>query len=145
LRPFHLTKSPMAETKTKPTASSVEAFIDKVPNEEVRDDCYTLIKLMQKITGSPPVMWGPSIIGFGKYHYKYESGHEGEICLTGFSPRKPNITIYAAVQAPLMKKLGKHKATKACIYIKKLADVDLKVLEKLVTDSVRGLQKKYPG
>jgi hypothetical protein len=135
----------MAETKTKPTTVSVDAFIDKVADEGVRDDCRALIKLMQKVTGSPPVMWGPTIIGFGKYHYKYGSGHEGDSALTGFSPRKPNFVVYATAQEPLMKKLGKHKATKGCIYFKRIADIDLKVLEKLVADSVRDTQKKYPG
>jgi hypothetical protein len=104
---------------------------------------------MKKVTGSAPVMWGPTIIGFGKYHYKYESGHEGYACLTGFSPRKPNITLYVMPGAvdsnPLLEKLGKHKAGKGCLYIKKLADVDLKVLEKLVKQSVDFLKKKYPS
>jgi hypothetical protein len=139
----------MAEQKTKPTEQSVEAFLDKVPDEKVRDDCFSLIKLMKKATGSAPKMWGPSIIGFGKYHYKYESGHEGDACLTGFSPRKQNITLYvmpgSAQHAGLLKDLGKHKAGKGCLYIKKLEDVNTGVLENLVKQSVDSLKKKYPG
>src|SRR5687768_4959518 len=111
----------MAEQKTKPTEQSVESFLDKVPDEKVRDDCFALVKLMKKVTGSAPKMWGPTIVGFGKYHYKYESGHEGDACLTGFSPRKQNITLYvmpgATQHADLLKKLGKHKAGKGCLYI----------------------------
>jgi len=138
----------MAEQKTKPTEQSVEGFLDKVSSEKVRDDCFTLIQLMKKITGAPPKMWGPSIIGFGKYHYRYDSGHEGYSCLTGFSPRKANISLYVIPgfsQSPdLLKKLGKHKAAKGCVYIKKLEDVDLSVLEKLIRSSVDFLKKKYP-
>lgn len=138
----------MAEQKTKPTSQSVEDFINKIDNEQVRDDCSALIKLMKKVTGSKPVLWGPSIIGFGKYHYKYESGHEGDSCLIGFSPRKQNISIYImsgfAQCTDLLKKLGKHKAAKACLYIKKLEDVDMSVLQQLIEYSVKYLQKKYP-
>ena len=138
----------MAERKTKPMDQSVENFINKVDNEQVRDDCYTLVKLMKKITGSPPKMWGPSIVGFGKYHYKYDSGHEGESCLTGFSPRKPSITLYVmpglSDQTDLLPKLGKHKASKGCLYIKKLENVDMGVLKILIEQSVKHLRKKYP-
>jgi hypothetical protein len=138
----------MAEQKTKPTEQSVESFLSKVTDEKVRDDCSALIKLMKKVTGSAPKMWGPSIVGFGKYHYKYDSGHEGYACLTGFSPRKPNITLYVMPGSPghegLLKKLGKHKAGKGCLYIKKLDDVNVSVLESLVEQSVESLKKKYP-
>lgn len=137
----------MAEQKTKPTKQSVQQFIDAVADEQMRDDCAVLIKMMKKITGEGPVLWGPSIVGFGSYHYKYASGHEGDACLAAFSPRKPNLVIYAMPlegTQPLLEKLGKHKATKGCIYIKKLADVDLAVLEKIVTQSVKETQKKYP-
>src|ERR1700704_4017459 len=99
----------MAEIKTKQTEVSVEDFLSKVADEQVRKDCKVIIKLMRKATGSPPKMWGPSIVGFGKYHYKYDSGHEGDTCLTGFSPRKPAITLYVMAgmpgQAELLKKL----------------------------------------
>jgi hypothetical protein len=114
----------------------------------VRDDCRELIKLMKKVTGSPPKMWGPSIIGFGQYHYKYESGHEGDMCITGFSPRKGNLTLYVMGSFPgqdaLLKKLGKFKASKACLYIKKLEDIDMTVLEKIVKGTVDYTKKKYP-
>jgi hypothetical protein len=137
----------MAKLKTKATTVSVDTYISKIADESVRDDCHTLVRMMQKITNEPPVMWGPSIVGFGKYHYKYASGHEGDMCLTGFSPRKTNLTVYAYASAhpELLKKLGKHKATKACIYIKTLEDIDLKVLEKIVSENVKQVRKTYPG
>lgn len=138
----------MAELKTKPTAKSIDGFLDAVPAERMRDDSYALIKLMQKITGSPPVLWGPTIVGFGKYHYKYASGHEGDACLAAFSPRKGNLVVYIMAAMDnfdeLLKKLGKHKATKGCLYIKKLEDIDMGVLEKLIVGSVRHVQKLYP-
>ena len=120
----------MAEQKTKPTDQSVDAFLDNITSEQTRDDCRAISKIMRKITGASPKMWGPSIVGFGKYHYKYESGHEGDSCLAAFSPRKAAITIYFMLpdseREPLLKKLGKHKSSKACIYVKKLADIDVK-------------------
>ena len=138
----------MAEQKTKPTEQSVESFLQNVTDAKVRDDCSALIKLMKKVTKSTPKMWGPSIIGFGKYHYKYESGHEGNSCLTGFSPRKQNITLYIMPgvdhHPDLLKELGKYKAGKGCLYIKKLDDVNLSVLENLIAESVDFLKKKYP-
>lgn len=137
----------MAEQKTKPTGQSVENFLDAIADESVRDDCAALVKLMKKVTGAKPEMWGTSIVGFGQYHYKYESGHEGYSCLTGFSPRKQNISIYVmpgfAEQTDLQDKLGKHKAGKGCLYIKRLADVDVRVLEKMIDYSVKYLQEKY--
>ena len=137
----------MAEAKTKPTAQSVEAFIDNVPSETMRDDSRTLIRLMKKITGEQPKMWGPSIIGFGQYHYKYASGHEGDICLTGFSPRKQALTLYTLAgsegQSDLLKKLGKYKTGKGCLYIKKLADVDLSVLETLIRKTIDHVRKMH--
>ena len=139
----------MAETKTKPTEIPVGDFIGKVDSEQVRDDCRTLIKMMKKITGSAPKMWGPSIVGFGKYHYKYATGHEGDAPLAGFSPRKGNLTIYMATEFPnresLLKKLGKAKTSKACIYVKKLEDIDMDVLEKIVKASMDVTKKAYPG
>ncbi|MBC7827197.1 MAG: DUF1801 domain-containing protein [Chitinophagaceae bacterium] len=139
----------MAEQKTKPTEQSVESFLDKITDETVRDDCSVLIRLMKKITGTPPKMWGPSIVGFGKYHYKYDSGHEGDSCITGFSPRKQNITLYLmgglADHTDLLKKLGKHKTGKGCLYLKKLDDVDMDILEKLIKQSVEFMKKKYPS
>ena len=138
----------MAEQKTKPTEQSVEGFLSKVSDEKVRDDCYALVKLMSKATGSPPKMWGPTIVGFGNYHYRYDSGHEGDACLTGFSPRKQNITVYVMPgfnqYADLLEKLGKHKAGKGCLYIKKLEDINSTVLESLIKQSVDFLKTKYP-
>lgn len=137
----------MAEQKTKPTEQTVTSFLENVPDEKVRKDCFDLVKLMEKATGFPPVMWGPSIVGFGQYHYKYESGHEGYSCLAGFSPRKQNISLYIMgfdTRPALLDKLGKHKAAKGCLYIKRLSDIDQQVLEQLVKESVGYLQQKYP-
>jgi hypothetical protein len=138
----------MADVKTKPTAINAASFLDKIADEKVRKDCDVLIQMMEKATGEKPLMWGPSIIGFGKYHYKYDSGYEGDICLTGFSPRKGNLSLYVLAgfegQSALLSKLGKHKAGKGCLYIKKLEDVNLDVLESLVKQSVDFLSKKYP-
>jgi hypothetical protein len=138
----------MAEAKTKQTEQSAEDFLNKIVDEEVRKDCFAIVKLMKKITGEPAKMWGPSIVGFGKYHYKYDSGREGEICLVGFSPRKQNITLYvkaaAEGQEELLKKIGKHKATGGCLYIKKLKDIDVSILEKMIKQTVDYLKKKYP-
>ncbi|MGZ3871841.1 MAG: DUF1801 domain-containing protein [Mucilaginibacter sp.] len=139
----------MAELKTKPTATSVAAFLDKAADPKVRADCDVIISLMEKITGEKPKMWGPGIVGFGSYHYKYESGREGDMCITGFSPRKPAITLYvmagAEGQAALLEKLGKYKVSKGCLYIKKLADVDLQVLENIIANGVQHIRNKYPG
>jgi hypothetical protein len=139
----------MAEAKFKPTEKSVERLIQEAPDDKVRDDCYELIRIMKKVTGAEPVIWAPNIIGFGKYHYVYASGHEGDACLTGFAVRKQNITLYVVPpelpeRDDLLKKLGKHKASKACIYIKRLEDIDTKVLEKMIAKSVSWLKKKYP-
>lgn len=134
--------------KTQATTASVDAFIDKQPKEEVRDDCRALMKLMYELTGEEPYMYGPSIIGYGTYHYKYASGREGDAPLLGFSPRKPELVIYlyAADMGPeLMAKLGKHKATKGCVYIKSLADIDLKVLRALFKKSIELTRKAYPS
>jgi len=138
----------MAEQKTKPTEQTVANFLDGVADENVRKDCFDLVRLMEKATAFPPVMWGGSIVGFGQYHYKYESGHEGYSCLAGFSPRKQNISLYVMGfenRQTLLDKLGKYKAGKGCLYIKKLSDVDSQVLEQLVKESAAYLQKKYPN
>ncbi|MEP5614302.1 MAG: DUF1801 domain-containing protein [Cyclobacteriaceae bacterium] len=138
----------MAELKTKPNDASVDAFVDSIESEIKRDDCRELLKLIGLITGEKPKMWGDSIVGFGEYHYKYESGREGDWFLSGFSPRKQSLTIYmmggyvdGADQ--LLEKLGKHKKSVGCLYVKKLADIDLKVLEKLVAKSVAKLKSTY--
>jgi Domain of unknown function (DU1801) len=138
----------MAEPKTKATRESVDNYIDAIDDELRRDDCRSLVKLMTKVTKEPPTMWGTSIVGFGKYHYNYASGHEGDSCLAGFSSRKGDISIYVmagfAGQAPLLAKLGKHRVGKACLYVKRLADIDLKVLESLVKGSVAEMRRRYP-
>lgn len=139
----------MAENKTKQTKASVESFINKIKDETVRNDCYSIIKIMKSITKEEPRMWGPSIIGFGSYHYKYASGREGDMCIAGFSPRKQNLTIYLMpgfeVQQSLLKKLGKHKTSKVCLYIKSLEDVDVKVLKEMISISVKEMKKLYPN
>jgi hypothetical protein len=126
----------MAENKTKPTTISVAAFLDAIPDEAKRTDSKTLIRMMQNATGQKPKMWGRSIIGFGSYHYKYESGREGDSPLVGFSPRKPATVLYgllgSSVSDALLARLGEHTTGKGCLYIKKLADVDVKVLEALI-------------
>jgi len=131
----------LAENKTKQTSASVSAFIDAIPEETRRADAKTLIKVFQKVTGEKPKLWGPSIIGFGTYHYRYESGREGDTVLAGFSPRKPACVLYglAGVDGAeaLLKKLGKHTQGKGCVYIKKLADVDLGVLEQMIDQAVK--------
>ena len=130
----------MAELKTKPTGASVQDFLDSVDNPRRREDGFALLELLQEVTGEEPRMWGPSIVGFGSYHYKYASGHEGEMCLAGFSPRKQNMTLYMLGgwdrYEELLSRLGKHKRGKGCLYINKLQDVDLNTLRELVRQSV---------
>lgn len=134
----------MAELKTKPTIASVSEFLDAIEDDERRRDCLAVAKIMKKATGAEPKMWGPSIIGFGDHHYKYESGRELDWFLTGFSPRKNDLTLYImpgfARYEDLMAKLGKHKTGKSCLYIKRLADVDQTVLRTLVEDSVKHMR-----
>lgn len=136
----------MSGLKTKETKASVEKFLDSVADEKRRKDCYTVLEMMKKITKEEPKMWGPSIVGFGTYHYKYDSGHEGDMCIAGFSPRKQALTLYILMgfgKSPgLMKKLGKYKTGKACLYIKSLEDVDPEVLKELVTESVKYIKNK---
>lgn len=137
----------MADNKTRVTKSSVEGYLEAIDNETRRKDCQKLTKLMSRATGQKPVMWGSSIVGFGTYHYKYESGHEGDSCLAGFSSRKANISVYLMARFPgheeLLSRLGKHKMGKACLYIRCLSDVDLEVLGQLVTGSVAELKRRY--
>ena len=134
----------MAELKTKVNDTSVEEFLEGFP-EDKRKDCYTILEMMKTVTNNEPKMWGTSIIGFGDYHYEYKSGREGDFFLTGFSPRKQNLTIYINggfdQYGDLLEKLGKHKTSKACLYIKKLSDVDVQVLQKIVTKSVTAMSK----
>ena len=133
----------MAELKTKATGASVSAFIDAIPDADRRRDCKTLVSLMKKATKAQPKMWGSSIVGFGDYHYKYDSGREADWFQAGFSPRKAALTLYLTSgigwpdQTALMSKLGKHKTGRGCLYIKQLSDVDVKVLERLIEWSVK--------
>jgi uncharacterized protein DUF1801 len=134
----------MAENKTKPTQVSVAAFIEAITDETRRADAKSLVKLMQSASGEKPKMWGPSIIGFGSYHYKYDSGREGDMPVIAFSPRKAASVLYGAIgfrgAEALLAKLGKHTTGKGCLYIKKLADVDVKVLESLLIQSLAAKQ-----
>ncbi len=137
----------MAENKTKPTKVSVAAYIDALPDETKRADAKALIRLMQRATGEKPKMWGPSIVGFGSYHYKYDSGREGDMPLIGFSPRKAATVLYCMTAfqdaQALLAKLGRHSMGKSCLYFKKLSDVDAKVLEALVVKSVSAMRTRY--
>ena len=137
----------MAELKTKQTDASVVKFIKSVADEQKRADSFALIEIMSQITKQPPKMWGPTIVGFGMYHYKYESGHEGDMCLTGFSPRKAALTLYVLPgfekYSELMKSLGKYKAGKSCIYVKRLDDLHLPTLKKLIRESVEHVAQKH--
>jgi hypothetical protein len=136
----------MAQNKTKLTEASPAAFIDRVDDEQKRKDSHELVALMKSITGKPPKMWGTSIIGFGQYHYKYDSGREGDMPITGFSPRKPNLVLYLGPgleNKKLMSKLGKHKTGKGCLYIKKLDDIDRSVLRDIIAKSVDEMRKRY--
>ena len=137
----------MPENKTKPTKVNPRAFIKQVENEQRRKDALELLKMMQDVTGAKPTMWGPSIIGFDRYRYRYASGHSGEAPLAGFSPRKQELVVYLAPDldnSVLMKKLGKHKTGKSCLYIKTLDDVNRGVLRDLVAASVAATRKRYP-
>jgi hypothetical protein len=132
----------MAELKTKKTTQSVEAFLDKIADPQKREDSHAILEMMQKATGEKPKMWGDSIVGFGDYHYKYASGREGDWFVTGFSPRKQNITLYLGFDvvgehSDSIKRLGKHKTGKGCLYINRLADVDAKVLREMIARAAK--------
>ncbi len=137
----------MAENKTKATDTSVDAHLASIESESIRSDCQALARLMTKWTKEQPRMWGPSIVGFGSYHYRYESGREGDSCATGFAARKNEIAIYLVAegtgQTELLAQLGRHKMGKSCLYIRRLPDVDTGVLEKLVQGSVAELRRRY--
>jgi Domain of unknown function (DU1801) len=137
-----------AELKTKPTEVSVTAYIDAVADEIQRADALKIAAMMERLSGHKPRMWGPSIIGYGNYHYKYDSGHEGDMCRIGFSPRKGQTVIYLvegfARQTELLARLGRHKTGKSCLYITRLSGVDEEVLTELCTESLAYMAKKYP-
>ena len=137
----------MAKNKTTETQSSVADFLNSVADENKRADSFKIVELMEEQSGYPGKMWGPAIVGFGSYHYKYESGHEGDAPLVAFSPRANAISLYLASDFPgrdeLLAKFGKHKVAKACVYVKKLADVDTAVFKTMVSESVKYMKEKY--
>lgn len=138
----------MAQLKTQPHGGDVTAFLNQVDDAEKRADCFTLLQMIQEVTGEPPVMWGDAMVGFGRYRYKYASGREGEWFLTGFAPRKQNLTVYIIAgfedYEGLLARLGKHRTSVSCLYVKRLADVDLDVLRELVTRSVAHMRATNP-
>jgi hypothetical protein len=134
------------KAKTTETANSVSGFIKGVPDRQRQKDALAVIKIMKEQSGFEPKMWGPAIVGFGSYHYKYESGHEGDAPLVGFSPRKAEFVLYIPnfeTKEELLKKFGKHKTGKACVYVKKLEDIDIEILKKMITNSIKFYQAKY--
>ncbi|MCD8510871.1 MAG: DUF1801 domain-containing protein [Bacillus sp. (in: Bacteria)] len=139
----------MTEPKMKETDNSVNEFIEKIESEKKKADAYQLLKIFEEVTGFEAKMWGPSIIGFGSYHYKYASGREGDAPLVGFSPRKARISLYLTYESEerdkLLENFGKHKKSKACIYVNKLADIDTDVLKDLIKLTVKTYQELYPS
>lgn len=137
----------MTGNKTRPTDSSAQAFLDAIDGDERRGDCQALASMMARLTGQPAVMWGPGIVGFDTYHYRYESGREGDWLVTGFSPRKGDISVYltaaSADQADLLSRLGRHRMGKACLYIRRLSEIDMQVLEQLVSGSVAEVKRLH--
>ncbi len=137
----------MSEPKTKKTTASVREFLDSIEDIEKRKDCRQLATMMRKLSGKRARMWGTSIVGFGEYHYKYKSGREGDWPVTGFSPRKQNISVYImpgfSKYEKQLAKLGKHKHSVSCLYIKRLADIDVDVLQEIVSDSIQCMAKMY--
>lgn len=135
------------ENQTRASDDSVESFLAGVEDADRRSDCRALAELMTEVTGEPPRMWGPSMVGFGSYHYRYASGREGDWMLTGFSPRKRDLTVYVMAgfdgYPDLMERLGKHKTGKSCLYLKRLSDVDLEVLRELVRESVEHMRRTH--
>lgn len=137
----------MAELKTKPTGADVSEFLHGIKPPERRADCVAVAKMMEAIAGEKGRMWGKSMVGFGSYHYRYASGREGDWFITGFSPRKQDLTLYImsgfAEHDTLLARLGKYRTGKSCLYLKRLADVDLEVLRQLITASVKAMRKTY--
>lgn len=135
----------MAELKTKVNEQSVTKFLNSIKDKQRRQECLTVLEMMKKATKTEPKMWGSSIVGFGKYHYVYASGREGDWFLTGFSPRKQNLTLYImgglSAHEALLQKLGKHKTGKGCLYVNKLEDIDLPTLRKLIVEGVKLVRK----
>lgn len=133
----------MAENKTKPTKASVKDYLASRASEQQRKDCRTLMALLKRVTGERPTMWGPSIVGYGRYRYTYESGRSGEMPLAGFAIRGRDLVLYIMPDPKLLARLGRHKMGKSCLYIRQLADVDLEVLEQLVVHSVEEVRRRH--
>ena len=137
----------MASNKTVPTSQSVTEFLENIEQPQKKEDAYVILRLMEQLTGEKPVMWGPSIIGFGSYHYKYDSGREGDMLITGFSPRAQNFSLYIGAGSPkvkpLLKELGKHSTGKSCLYIKRLSDINMDVLKEIIETSHTYYKNKY--
>ena len=138
----------MAETKTKPTGASIDAYLASRASPEQLADCKSIMAMCKRVTRQQPKMWGPSIVGYGSYTYKYESGHSGDACLTGFAVRGKDLVIYLMADTPeqveRLARLGKHKMGKSCLYFKRLADLDEKVLEALIAGSAAEVRRRYP-
>ena len=136
----------MSKNKTKPTDVSVTEFINSIEHQGRREDAFVLLELFNRVTGLEPVMWGETMIGYGHYHYKYESGWEGDAFLIGFSPRKAQMVVYISVKRyqEQLKKLGKHKSSVACLYLSRISNIDLKVLEEIITDDFQRMKELYP-
>ena len=139
----------MAETKTRPTGASVDAYLASRASPEQLADCKALMAMCKRVTRQQPRMWGPSIVGYGSYTYRYESGHSGDACLAGFAVRGKELVVYLMAETPeqvaLLARLGKHRMTKSCLYFKRLADLDVEVLEALIAESVAAARRRYPS
>lgn len=139
----------MAKNKTTETAGSISAFIDTVNEQQRREDCCSLVEMVKKLTGFEPRMWGPNIVGFGSYHYRYDSGREGDSPLVAFSPRASSIAVYLSGnfdhREALLEKLGKHKTNKGCIHIKALTDINIETLQKMISNHISHIKKIYPA
>jgi hypothetical protein len=138
----------MAESKTKPTGASVDAYLASKASPEQLADCKAIMAMCRRVTKQQPKMWGPSIVGYGSYSYRYESGHSGDACLAGFAVRGKDLVVYLFAESPeqvkLLTKLGRHRMGKSCLYFKRLEDLDVKVLEALIAGSVAELRRRYP-
>jgi hypothetical protein len=138
-----------AELKTRPTGASVRGYLGAIEDPQRRADCRAIAAIMRRVTTHAPKMWGPGIVGFGRYHYRYATGREGDMCLVGFSSRRPDISIYLAPglgnREALLRALGKHRTGKGCLHVRRLADIDLRILERLIRESVAELRRRHPG
>ena len=138
----------MAETKTKPTGASVDAYLAARASPEQQADCKAIMAICKRVTKQQPKMWGPSMVGYGSYTYRYESGHSGDAFLTGFAVRGKELVVYLMAESPeqvaLLAKLGRHKMGKSCLYFRRLSDLDVEILEELIAGSVADVRRRYP-